>query len=66
MGRVLYPSKEAFILPILILIQKNALAVTYVGEAPYPVTVSSLHMKREILLICYSCQEMHFELNKAM
>lgn len=66
MGRVLYSSKEAFILPILILIQKNTLAVTYIGEASYPVTVSSLHIKREILLICYSCQEMRFELNKAM
>lgn len=65
LGRVLYASKEAFILPVLILIQKNTLAVTYTGEASYPVTVSSLHMKREILLICYSCQEMRFELNKA-
>lgn len=53
-----------FILPILILIQKNAPAVTHIGEASYPVTVSSLHMKREILLIC--CQEMRFALNKAM
>lgn len=66
MGRVLYSPKEVFFLPILILIRKDTLAVTYIGEASYPVTVSSLHMKREILLICYSCQEMRFELNEAM